>query len=177
MPRSRGGAGGRAPSRPTAAPASRSNNAPPQQRPHSTMAQPQAGQKPQQQQAPPAQGQQGSGLFGQMASTAAYATPATSLTTSSSHPQRITNLFLVVSLSALPSVMQSAASSAVAALLPLSSSKLRPSSMTTTSKPASNSHTTPPTAMRTARPRPRTSRSVSIRTMATCRSAAGTLNS
>ncbi|PNS19588.1 Mitochondrial intermembrane space cysteine motif-containing protein MIX17 [Sphaceloma murrayae] len=61
MPRQRGGAS--APRRPTAAPAAPPRPAPQQSRPSSTAAHP-----PAQQQAP---AQQGSGLFGQMASTAA----------------------------------------------------------------------------------------------------------
>ncbi|KAF2220234.1 hypothetical protein BDZ85DRAFT_275850 [Elsinoe ampelina] len=63
MPRQRGGSA--APRRPTAAPAAPPRPAPQQTRPSSTAAHP-----PAQQQAPPQQSQ-GSGLFGQMASTAA----------------------------------------------------------------------------------------------------------
>lgn len=71
MPRQgRSGGGSRAPSRPTVAP---SRPAPQQQRPATTVAHPPARAAPTAQ--PPAVQQQGSagpGLFGQMASTAAY---------------------------------------------------------------------------------------------------------
>lgn len=80
MPRQRGGA---PPRRPTAAPARPAAPAPAPQRHSSTAAAPPAA--PQAQAAPAPQASQGPGLFGQMASTAAYV-PASAI-----HPFMTTN--------------------------------------------------------------------------------------